>query len=310
MASETSEVLSVELPAPSGWKKMFMPKKGGTPKKSEIVFIAPTGEEMNNKRQLEQYLKSHPGNPPISDFDWGTGETPRRSARISEKAKATPPPEDEPKKKRSRKSTGSKKGNVEADGAPQTQEGIEQVLGEEASKEDKVAAPEENQVEKDVEVQDGAEEPTNKDSTNKKAAPAPTEITEDVLMQDPEVVKDNLEMGDGASEKAPDGDKIQMKVGAELTSENNTQTKDPAEEDKKEEKVEQEEENGEVKATEASGGDGNKCCSQVEGEVKNENKATENGSCGGDNSETKSWDVHQPGHVGVQQPPAPAPVNC
>jgi hypothetical protein len=46
--------------------------------------------------------------PAVSEFDWGTGETPRRSARISEKAKATPPEKEHPKK-RGRKSSGSKK---------------------------------------------------------------------------------------------------------------------------------------------------------------------------------------------------------
>lgn len=85
----------------------FFPKKEGTQKKNEIVFIAPTGEEFHSKKQLEQYLKSHPGNPAISEFNWSTGETPRRSARISEKAKATPPSEGEPPKKRGR-SSGSK----------------------------------------------------------------------------------------------------------------------------------------------------------------------------------------------------------
>ncbi|KAJ8431844.1 hypothetical protein Cgig2_023488 [Carnegiea gigantea] len=104
------EVVSMELPAPPGWKKQFFPKKGGTPRKSEIVFTAPTGEEIHNQRQLQQYLKSHPGGPPASEFDWGTGETPRRSARISEKAKAAPPtPESEPSKKRSRRSSASRK---------------------------------------------------------------------------------------------------------------------------------------------------------------------------------------------------------
>ncbi|KAL7222324.1 hypothetical protein ACSBR1_024098 [Camellia fascicularis] len=105
----SDDVVSVELPAPPTWKKLFMPKKGGTPRKTKIVFIAPTGEEINNKKQLEQYLKSHPGNPAVSEFDWGTGETPRRSGRISAKAKATPPSaESEPPKKRGRKSSGSK----------------------------------------------------------------------------------------------------------------------------------------------------------------------------------------------------------
>ncbi|GFY96963.1 methyl-CPG-binding domain 10 [Actinidia rufa] len=62
-----------------------MPKKGVTPRKNEIIFISPTGEEINSRKRLEQYLKSHPGNPALSEFDWGTGDTPRRSARISEK---------------------------------------------------------------------------------------------------------------------------------------------------------------------------------------------------------------------------------
>ncbi|XP_057550842.1 methyl-CpG-binding domain-containing protein 10-like [Amaranthus tricolor] len=110
------EVVSVELPAPSGWKKQFFPKRGGTPRKSEILFTAPTGEEIHNQKQLQQYLKSHPGGPPASEFDWGTGETPRRSTRISEKAKAAPPtPESEPLKKKTRKSSASKKDSKDAE---------------------------------------------------------------------------------------------------------------------------------------------------------------------------------------------------
>lgn len=85
------------------------PSQGGTPKRTEAVFIAPSGEEINNRRQLVEYLKSHPGEPAISEFDWGTGETPRRSARISERLKAAPPPEVEPKKKRARRLSGPKK---------------------------------------------------------------------------------------------------------------------------------------------------------------------------------------------------------
>ncbi|OIW05226.1 hypothetical protein TanjilG_21211 [Lupinus angustifolius] len=94
------------------WKLLnygFFPKKKGTPRKSEIIFIAPSGEQISSKRQLEKYLKAHPGNPAISEFDWGTGETPRRSARITEKVKSTSPAENESPKKRSRKSPGSKK---------------------------------------------------------------------------------------------------------------------------------------------------------------------------------------------------------
>ena len=92
-----------------------MPKKGGTPRKNEIIFISPTGEEFNSTKQLEKYLKAHPGNPAISEFDWSTGETPRRSARISEKVKMAPSPESEPPIKRGRKSSASKD-KVEAAG--------------------------------------------------------------------------------------------------------------------------------------------------------------------------------------------------
>ncbi|CAA3028020.1 methyl-CpG-binding domain-containing protein 11-like [Olea europaea var. sylvestris] len=107
--AQRGEVVSLELPAPASWKKMYMPKKG-TPRKNEVSFIAPTGEEINNRKQLEQYLKSHPGNPAISEFDWSTGETPRRSSRISEKAKATPPSnERESPNKRRKKASGTEK---------------------------------------------------------------------------------------------------------------------------------------------------------------------------------------------------------
>ncbi|KAF5932324.1 hypothetical protein HYC85_028495 [Camellia sinensis] len=115
------DIVSVELPAPPAWKKLNLDylivcshlgscqRKEVLQGRTEIVFIAPTGEEINNRKQLEQYLKSHPGNPAVSEFDWGTGETPRRSARISEKVRATPPSsESVPSKKRSRKSSGSK----------------------------------------------------------------------------------------------------------------------------------------------------------------------------------------------------------
>ena len=123
------EVVSVELPAPPSWNKMYFPKKVGSPRKSEIVFIAPTGEEISSRKQLEQYLKAHPGNPAISEFDWGTGETPRRSARISEKVKSSPPTDSEPAKKRSRKSSGSKKENKETE--PASEEGKGKVTTEE-----------------------------------------------------------------------------------------------------------------------------------------------------------------------------------
>ncbi|XP_020591922.1 methyl-CpG-binding domain-containing protein 11 [Phalaenopsis equestris] len=115
------EVVSVELPAPLGWKKTFTPKKSGRSKENEIAFTAPTGEEIISRKQLEQYLKSHSGAPALHEFDWSTsGETPRRSARISEKAKAVSPPEPQPRKKRSRRpSSASTKNNANIEAAPE-----------------------------------------------------------------------------------------------------------------------------------------------------------------------------------------------
>ncbi|XP_022724386.1 methyl-CpG-binding domain-containing protein 11-like [Durio zibethinus] len=140
------EVISIELPAPASWKKMFFPRKVSSPRKTEIMFIAPTGEEINNRKQLELYLKAHPGNPSMTEFDWGTGETPRRSARISEKAKATPTPEKEPPKKRNRKSLSAKKENKETEAVPEKAEGekesdvkMEKAGQEEAGKDVKLA---------------------------------------------------------------------------------------------------------------------------------------------------------------------------
>ncbi|KAF3683140.1 Methyl-CpG-binding domain-containing protein 11 [Capsicum annuum] len=172
--SQSDEIVSVELPAPPSWKKLsvvrfsslsfslsiptliycarveglpetatlpprvrgFTPKQGSTPKKNEVVFITPTGEEVKNRKQLEQYLKSHPGNPAISEFDWSTGETPRRSARISEKAKAMRPASllESPKKKR-RTSSGTKKDSKEKDAAKVEKEGS-QTEGLESAKEE------------------------------------------------------------------------------------------------------------------------------------------------------------------------------
>ncbi|CAL0332355.1 unnamed protein product [Lupinus luteus] len=147
--SGSEEVLSVELSAPSGWTKLFFPKRAGTPKKSEIVFIAPTGEEISSKRQLERYLKAHDGNPAISEFDWGTGETPRRSARISEKVKSSPPVDSAPPKKRSRKSLGSKKDNKETESA--IEEGKENAATEEPKDDAKENEGNDNSGEKQLE---------------------------------------------------------------------------------------------------------------------------------------------------------------
>uniref|UniRef100_A0A5B7BA52 Putative methyl-CpG-binding domain-containing protein 11 n=1 Tax=Davidia involucrata TaxID=16924 RepID=A0A5B7BA52_DAVIN len=197
------DVVSLELPAPHAWKKLFMPKKG-TPRKNDVVFIAPTGEEIINRRQLEQYLKSHPGNPAISEFDWGTGETPRRSSRISEKTKATPPSaESEPPKKRGRKSSGSKKDNKEMESATEDSEGKKEIEMQDAEvTENKNAeadtgkdASEKNQVENGCITNEEADKISN----------AHTEMdetgTEEVFEKDFNIQTDARETKDGEVEE-------------------------------------------------------------------------------------------------------------
>jgi hypothetical protein len=61
-------VLSTNIPA--FLILQFTPQSRG---KSEIIFVSPTGEEIKNKRQLNQYLKANPGGPASSEFDWSTG---------------------------------------------------------------------------------------------------------------------------------------------------------------------------------------------------------------------------------------------
>ncbi|XP_074281102.1 uncharacterized protein LOC141606030 [Silene latifolia] len=181
------EVVSMELPAPSGWKKQFFPKRGGTPKKNEIVFTAPTGEEIHNQRQLQQYLKSHPGGPPAAEFDWGTGETPRRSARISEKVK--PAPESEPPKKKGRRSSLTKKDKEsEASGAEETKKEDDHMEDAEKAVKDKTA----DEPEKDVEMHDAGEtEKQEHDAASEKevAKEGPPE-TENTAVEKKEAVEE------------------------------------------------------------------------------------------------------------------------
>ncbi|XP_044495030.1 methyl-CpG-binding domain-containing protein 11-like [Mangifera indica] len=205
------EVISVELPAPPAWKKMYLPKKGGTPRKSEIMFIAPTGEEIINRKQLEQYLKSHPGSPKISEFDWGTGETPRRSARISEKAKATPTPEKEPPKKRGRKSlSGSKKDNKEAEATPEKTEGEKDVEMQDAEVTEKDEKTQEldKTVNKDVNLEKtGAEneKPVEESKENKEKGVPDAKIIESAIeVQKPETEETATEVTSNEKEKVED----------------------------------------------------------------------------------------------------------
>ncbi|CAL5400410.1 unnamed protein product [Camellia sinensis] len=254
------ELFSFELPAPPGWNKKgycgtqrkhssmsslrFMPKKAGTPKKNEIIFTAPTGEEIINRKQLEQYLKSHPGNPAISEFDWGTGETPRRSARISEKAKAAPTLEsDTPTKKRSRKSSASKKDDKEKEVAPEETEAVKGDKTEEIKKH----VVKENQDEQKDETCD----------TEGKAEDAPEEakLGQDVKMPDADESKDR---------EAEPGNSKAVEIGKVADSSEVTgNDKGKAEEPEVQEKVEQipVEEKPDTRIAEE------KTC-QMEGEVK------------------------------------------
>ncbi|KAL2338390.1 hypothetical protein Fmac_012836 [Flemingia macrophylla] len=229
-AAAVEEPLSLELPAPPGWKKKFFPKKSGTPKKNEIVFTAPTGEEISSRKQMEQYLKAHPGGPAASEFDWGTGETPRRSARISEKAKAAPPPENEPPKKRGKKSPASKKEASQEEEKDETKEEKMEEAGE--TKDDKDLEleknVEENQDEKRIEDTDGKEsthpeENTNipKDEEEFKTADgephAPKEQLDDKGVEGSEVVenKDEERIGQPLEETKKDDGSDEKKVEVE-----------------------------------------------------------------------------------------------
>ncbi|KAL0757482.1 hypothetical protein Bca101_095150 [Brassica carinata] len=152
--THTDEMVSIELPAPSSWKKLFYPELAGSPRKTKIVFVAPTGERISSRKQLEKYLKAHPGSPVISEFDWTNGESPRRSSRISQMVKATPTPtpdEKEPPKKR-RRSSLSKKGGKGAASAEKNEEAQEgEVVAEENVEADKNGEAEESAVKENKE---------------------------------------------------------------------------------------------------------------------------------------------------------------
>ncbi|KAF5726929.1 methyl-CpG-binding domain-containing protein 11 isoform X1 [Tripterygium wilfordii] len=201
------EVISIELPAPVAWKKMYFPKKG-TPRKIEIMFIAPTGEEINNRKHLEQYLKLHPSNPSISEFDWGTGESPRRSSRISEKVKATPTPEKEPLKKRGRKYAPSKKEDEEAE-----------------------ASPEEAEVEKEIQMKDAdATEDASKNANATEDANKNADIN--IGETDAEVFKKEVNIKDAVEETNPDNEGKEIALAEEHKSVIETEVTDAKVEDK------------------------------------------------------------------------------
>lgn len=115
-----------------GWKRKLSGKAvRGTPgKKKDVSFVAPDGEEIKTKRQLDKYLKAHPGTLTASDFEWGVAavETPpenrRRSARLNSKGRTSTDGADEepepkqPVMKRSRKSRENGKDENDGKGGP------------------------------------------------------------------------------------------------------------------------------------------------------------------------------------------------
>ncbi|KAF2559511.1 hypothetical protein F2Q68_00013462 [Brassica cretica] len=126
--------------------------------------MAPTGEEISSRKQLEQYLKAHPGNPLVSEFDWTTGETPRRSSRISQKVKATTPTPDKEPLLKKRRSSLTKKDNKEAAEKNQVAQQDKNGQTEEAEVAVKEGLVEEN---KDGEKSEAEKEKENKEEVNK-----------------------------------------------------------------------------------------------------------------------------------------------
>ncbi|KAF5194544.1 Methyl-cpg-binding domain-containing protein [Thalictrum thalictroides] len=328
--TQEEDVVSVDLPAPLGWKKKFMPKLGGTPKKSEIIFIAPTGEEFSGRKQLEQYLKAHPGSVPISEFDWGTGETPRRSARISEKVKATPTPESDPPKKRSRKSSGTKKDSKETEIVETGVEKDVHMKDAEATKQDKEekdiaesekdnTTTENNQGGDEVKVQDAVAK--EGDAGAEVVAPAPIETQEgkDVQIHETADVNDKDKVDEGVTAAEQTNDKKQVasvevpQVEAEKTNGpvDVGEQKLPAvvsDEDKHHMEGEKEKLNGSAAAASEEVNE-KQVAEKNQGEQQSfqvEENGTHNEAAG----EPKPREINQIGQAEVKQHPAPSPVNC
>lgn len=239
----------------------FFPKQGGTPKKNEIIFTSPTGEEVVSKRQLEQYLKAHPGGPAVSEFDWGTGETPRRSARISEKVKASPPPKSEPPKKRSRKSLDSKKDNEDKEAALEGAEETKEVHTQDAERIEKDNADAEmgkEQNQDDIKAQDA-------DTKTEAAPPKDGKVGVVIIPNDAEESKKTAEAGLEISKGTLGGKEAEV---SEVTQDENEKLKGANVQEKDlEPQVEAEKEDGsrQQDKTDTAAGEG-------EYEVKEEGK--------------------------------------
>ncbi|XP_004251394.1 methyl-CpG-binding domain-containing protein 11-like [Solanum lycopersicum] len=204
VAVEKTDAGPIELPAPPGWKKRFTPGKSSTPRRYAIVFVSPDGDEIKNKKQLDKYLKSHPGGPPASEFNWGTGDTPRRSSRLGGKSEAMETPEsDTPSTKRQRKSSSKKE--AKEDGSERKAEGATE---KETKANDEPALPDAEDLEaQDVEMAsknltDGDNTKDEKEKTNDgEIVPKEPLASEDKM----EIVHEKEETKD-EKEKTDDGE--------------------------------------------------------------------------------------------------------
>lgn len=95
LSAQEHEELAYEdnTPTPPGWRRKLIPYigKGLIPARTDVVFVAPGGEEFRSKAQLQLYLKKNKGSPSISEFIWITDETPRRSSRSASRRSKSPP---------------------------------------------------------------------------------------------------------------------------------------------------------------------------------------------------------------------------
>ncbi|KAJ6747295.1 METHYL-CPG-BINDING DOMAIN-CONTAINING PROTEIN 11-LIKE [Salix koriyanagi] len=98
------------------------PRKVGPLRKVRLFSLHQLGKKSRAKDSWNSTSKHTLVGTAVSEFDWGSGETPRRSARISEKAKVTPVKESGPPKKRIKKSSASK----ESEDTETTLEGTEE----------------------------------------------------------------------------------------------------------------------------------------------------------------------------------------
>ncbi|KAL6221261.1 hypothetical protein ACLB2K_009012 [Fragaria x ananassa] len=266
------DIRSLLILGSSGKETEIDEDQSGTPKKNEIIFTAPTGEEISNKRQLEQYLKAHPGGPAVSEFDWGTGETPRRSARISEKVKATPSPESDPPKKRSKKTSASKKDSKEKEAVP---EGTEETKVNDVQDADKALKDNDTEMEK-ADVKENQDEDKVQDAGEGKEATEETKVENEPKIPDEgDKGKETTEVDEGTN----DGKEVEEVTGDQGKADIATGPEDKIEGEGEEKEKHKETETKEKEATQGKDEE-HKCSGVHESGAKIEAEVTENGSNG------------------------------